>query len=107
MALLKLTIIILAVILQSSESKSLNKLTVMVSQSKPFAFHENGVLKGLDVNIVENFAKKLILKVNYILANESLNYVFSTEESFDKFAQSIHELYVILLINFDPMLKRA
>lgn len=93
--------IALAFILQSTEAKSSDKLTVMVSQAKPFAFHENGVFKGLDVNIVENFAQKMKLSVNYILANESLNYVFGAEKRFNEFSQSIRNLYVISLINFN------
>lgn len=83
MASVKFVTIILAVILQSIDSKSLNKLTVLVSQSKPFAFYENGVLKGLDVNIVENFAKKIKLIIRYIHATESLNEVFLTEDGLD------------------------
>lgn len=55
----------------------------MVSPSKPFAFYENQSFKGLDVLIVENFAKKYKLKIKYILANESLNKQFLTESGFE------------------------
>ena len=82
MAPLKLAIIALVVILQLTEAKSLDKLTVMMSQANPFAFHENGVFKGLEVKIVENFAKKFKLNVRYIHATESLNEMFVTEGRF-------------------------
>lgn len=72
-------IVILPLIFESSESKSISEISVMVSPSKPFAFYENGLFKGLDVNIVENFARKFKLKIQYILANESLNEIFLTE----------------------------
>ena len=89
MAPLKLAIIALVVILQLTEAKSLDKLTVMMSQANPFAFHENGVFKGLEVKIVENFAKKLKLNVNYILANESLNEIFLTDGRFENVTEAM------------------
>ena len=58
------------------------KITVLVSQSKPFAFYENGAFKGLDVNIVENFAKKFNLNVEYTVPHESLNKMFLAEDHF-------------------------
>lgn len=63
-------------------------ITVMVSQSKPFAFYENHSLKGLDVHIMENFANRFKLQIEYILTNETLNEVFSTNDRFEQFLQA-------------------
>lgn len=70
--------------------ESTRKITVMVSQLKPFAFFDNGtrMLKGLDVKIVENFGKKLNLQIEYVTANESLNEVFSSGNRIQDFFKS-------------------
>lgn len=57
------------------------KITVALSERKPFVFHDqNGILKGLDVSIIESFAKKHNLLINYVFVNVSLNYVFTNED---------------------------
>lgn len=47
---------------------------------KPFVFYENRSLKGLEVDMIENFAKKIKLGIEYIVTNESLNGVFNSED---------------------------
>ena len=85
---LKWSIVILIFTLKSFEMKPFQTITVMVSQSKPFAFYENQSLKGLEVDIIENFVKRRNAKINYVAANSSLKEIFSIEELFDNFSQS-------------------
>lgn len=84
----KFLLFVLTFLLYSHESKSIKTITVMVSQSKPFAFYENQAFKGLDVNIIENFAKKFKLNIKYVLANESLFAVFSTPDKLNNYIYS-------------------
>lgn len=58
------------------------KITVALSERRPFVIlDQNGTPKGLDISIIENFAKKFHLQIDYIVINSSLNYVFANEES--------------------------
>lgn len=82
-------IIILKITPRFSELKSPNKFTVLVSQTKPFAFYENHSLKGLDIEIIRNFARKFNLQIKYVILNESLNVAFSTEKRFEDFTRSV------------------
>lgn len=60
------------------------KITVTLSERKPFAFlNSKGKPQGLDVLIIQNFAENCNLDEEYVFVNESLNYVFSDEEYFD------------------------
>ena len=85
---LKWSIVILIFTLKSFEMKPFQTITVMVSQSKPFAFYENQSLKGLEVDIIENFAKRRNAKIKYIVTDAPLKEVFSSEEHFTNFSQS-------------------
>lgn len=51
----------------------------MASLSQPFVIfdEETSTLKGLDVDIINNFAKKYNFHVDFVIANESLNGAFS------------------------------
>lgn len=64
------------------EAKSVEKLTVMLSKNYP------SVLERLEMEILENFKKKLNLKIEYIVVNETLNYVFNSKTRFNRFAKS-------------------
>lgn len=77
------------------ETKIENKLTVMVSLANPFAIYDSRTqsLKGLDVILVDNFAKKFNLLPDYVIANQSLNEAFSSDESTERFLLSIKDLY--------------
>lgn len=71
------------VYLKSCEMKDSEHITVMVSsQVEPFVIYKSNQqpLKGFDVNIVENFAIKHKLNINFIISNESLNEVFSSDD---------------------------
>lgn len=61
-----------------------HKITVTLSERKPFVFlNENGAPKGLDVLIIENFARKLNLKIDYFIVDSSLNYIFTDKNYFN------------------------
>lgn len=55
------------------------RITVALSERRPFVTVDENKLGGLDVSIIENFAKKLKLEVNYVQINESLNLVFDKD----------------------------
>lgn len=86
--------ITLLFILLPLEMISSRKITVMVSQSEPFAIfkNENPKFKGLDTTIVENFGRKYHFQIEYIKANESLKEVFSSENRTEIFFESIKDL---------------
>lgn len=71
-----------SLILTFSEAKHIEKLTVMLSKNYPSA------LKRLEMKILENFGEKLNLKIDDIIINETLNDVFNSETSSNRFATS-------------------
>lgn len=75
---------------------ALKTINVMISESKPFVFPKHGKPKfdGLDVKILiktKHFGRKFNLKIEYILANKSLNGSFSSLDRFGNFIKSINE----------------
>lgn len=61
-------------------SFELHKITVAISEQKPFTqFDEDAVPRGLDVMIIEQFAMKHNLQVNYVIVNLSMNKIFASE----------------------------
>lgn len=72
-------------------------ITVALSEQKPFVIiGEDDSPKGLDVSIIENFAKKLSLQINYVVINSSLNHMFSNEISFNPYSAHSSLRYVKL-----------
>lgn len=64
----------------STEHHFNRKITVTIPTRNPIAiFDQNSVARGLDVLILENFAQKFDLQINYIAVNTSLNHIFSDE----------------------------
>lgn len=64
------------------------EITIMYSIREPFVMESHlkgSMLKGLDVSVVENFARKFQMKTTYIRSNESLNSVFNSEEDLRNF----------------------
>lgn len=61
----------------------------MFSNREPFVIEDkiNYVLNGLDVSIMENFAKKFNFKTEYIRSNQPLNLAFHSEEAFQNFTR--------------------
>lgn len=65
----------------SVNSNSSNEILVGFLMRKPFVFrNEAGALEGLDVLMIENFAKKFNLHVNYLEYNTSTIELFNKEE---------------------------
>lgn len=62
------------------------EIFVAFSARVPFVYRsKTGKLKGLDILIIENFAKKLKFNVKYVEYNTSFNEMFSKEETFKNF----------------------
>lgn len=62
------------------------KITVAIAEQKPFTeFDEDGVPKGLDVKIIENFAMKYHLQVDFVNINLSMNKMFASERISEAF----------------------
>lgn len=74
--------------------RSNKEIVVAFSKRPPFVFYdENGALRGLDVSIIENFAKKFNFRIKYNEFNESLNEVFSREETIENILVSVNLRY--------------
>lgn len=74
------------------ESKSIQKIKVMASHAIPYVIRGENSLRGLDVDIVENFAKKHELEIEYVMANQSLQEIFNTQDMIESFLQTIQDL---------------
>lgn len=70
-------------------TNSKQTITIMASQAKPYVYAQTKSLKGLDVDIMENFAKRQNLKIDYIIADQPLKEVFCSEDRFYNFSQTI------------------
>lgn len=82
-----LCIIIVSVVGQPHPGNhSDHRITVALSEQFPFVFlDQNETPKGLDVLIIENFAKQLYVQIDYVIFNSSLNYVFANKKHFSAF----------------------
>lgn len=80
----------------SNHNSTGREIRVMISDHIPYAINQqkDGLFKpqGLDITILNHFAKIHGLKLKYIKANESLSYVFSSAETIQYFLKSINEL---------------
>lgn len=72
-----------------STQNSIRNITVMASQTRPFVFYENKILKGLDIDIKKSFTRKLNLNIKYFVTDQSLNELFSNENRSEQFFQMI------------------
>lgn len=69
-----------------SKLRPKKKITVTLSGRKPFVIlNSNGAPKGLDVTIMENFAKRLNFGIDYSLVNGSQNYIPADRSPFSVF----------------------
>lgn len=65
------------------------EIVVGFSNRPPFVFQDkNGAMKGLDVLIIENFAKKANLQIKYKHFDASLNEMFGREDTFENVLMS-------------------
>lgn len=62
----------------NSNKNSNRSITVMASVAEPFVIYDrkSSTLKGLDVDIINNFAQKHKLNVKFVLTDEIPNEVF-------------------------------
>lgn len=61
-----------------------NKITVTVSEQKPFVkINQHGEPTGLDVHIINAFARKCNLSVDYSIINDSLNNILRNKQHYD------------------------
>lgn len=66
-----------------SQTRPIRKIKVSLSERRPFVvLGQNGKAKGLDVIIIENFAAKYNLQLEYFHLNLSLNFVFANKDNF-------------------------
>lgn len=86
-------VVSLLLLYQPFNVNSLQTITVVVSKPEPFVISKYGkqTLDGLDVKIIENFGQKFNFKIDYIMANESLNAVLSSEYRIRNFLKSIEK----------------
>lgn len=94
-ATFSLSIFTLAFLSNFFEVTSINQLTIMASTIKPFVvYHPNqSTLIGLDVKIIENFAKRFNCEAKFIMTNESLLEIFSSNNRTIHFLCSVKHLY--------------
>lgn len=66
----------------------IKRITIGYSKREPFVYTNRvGELRGLDVMIMENFARKFNLKLEYIEHNISLNEISNDNEAFEEYIQ--------------------
>lgn len=73
-----------------NEAKDEKKVTVMLSRTDASIRRKNGnsALQRLEVKILENFAKKYKITIDYIVTNETLNFVFQSKTRSKRFSKS-------------------
>lgn len=63
------------------EQYSNRKITVVIPKQNPVALlDDNDIRRGLDVLIIENFAQKFNLPINFKITKYSANYILSNQE---------------------------
>lgn len=100
MPFLRISILFSAFLLSSNEPTTIeiatpiNQLTIMASVVEPFVtYHSNqSALIGLDVKIIENFAKRFKLEPKFIMTNQSLLEVFTSDDRAARFLRSVQHL---------------
>lgn len=70
---------------------SMQKTTVLISKTPPFQ-REMLAFERLNLKLIEAFAKKFQLEIDYIAANETFSELFNTENRFKEFIKSIQGL---------------
>lgn len=63
-----------------------HQITVLISQNEPFVVFDNQTAddlpRGIDISILDNFATKFGLKMEYIRMNETMKEGFASEGKF-------------------------
>lgn len=78
---------------QSFPVWSKQKTTVLISKAPPsHTQSEMSPFERLDFQLIDSFAKKFNLDIEYIVTNETLNGIFVTKKRFEGFIKSIRGL---------------
>lgn len=74
-------------------AKQIRTIVVMVSQRESFAYydHRKHSWEGLDIKIIENFAKKHKLKIKYIPTAKNINEIFGSDDRSANFSKGIEK----------------
>lgn len=83
---LKFIIFASSLIFHPIEMRPKQTITVMLSHYNKTA--PNRALNRLDMKIMENFGKMVNMKIDFTIANKSLNEVFNANDRFRKFSRS-------------------
>lgn len=71
------------------EPQANQRISIMYSKRSPFVMQSGSAPpKGMDVSIIENFARKFNLQIDYVQSNESLNSAFFSANDYDGFKRS-------------------
>lgn len=76
------------------KSDSDRLITVVASVAEPFVIYDenSSTPKGLDVDIINNFAKQFNLQVKFLMANENLNEISANgNQRLRSFVESVFE----------------
>lgn len=85
--------IVVMLVSQPSAVWSTQKTTVLIPKAPPFhSQRDMSALERLDFKLIETFAKKFKLDIEYITTNETLNEIFGTERGYNEFIRSIQGL---------------
>lgn len=60
------------------------KITVAFSERTPFVKVSEKKLIGVDISIIENFARHYKFQISYVNLNTSLNHIFIEENEYNK-----------------------
>lgn len=84
--LLLVTIVLGSGLYEPPKSQTNHRITVLLSDQKPFVTTgQRQMPKQLHELIIENFAQKFHLKVDYFVVNESLSFTFANVENMKAF----------------------
>lgn len=95
---LSFSILIITFLSNFIDVTSINQVTIMASPIEPFVVYNPNQSKliGLDVEIIENFAKKFNFEVKFIMTNESVLEIFSSDDRTIHFLRSVEHLYELM-----------
>lgn len=83
-SLFEIILVVSAEYMSSDANIDYNKITVTVSEQKPFVkINQHGAPTGLDVHIINAFARKFNLSVDYSIINDSLNHILCNKRYYD------------------------
>lgn len=81
--------------IENCKSNSDRLITVLASVAEPFVIYDknSSIPNGLDVDIINNFAKQFNLQVKFLIANENLNEIFANgdPDRLKSFVESVSE----------------